>query len=224
MTARTAANGCNSNSVLSLCFCPSWPWSSAWSSCCVTCSTFWKPTRSTGNTSCASSPLCWFTTRMLSPAWEVTWERPPFTCCIGLVLHTVIPLLFRPFWWECWNALILVFCSSRWIVPKSIIRCCLRACHACFVSISSTELLSRLLTSAFEGYDLENMITAFLLARQGALEGPGIFPSYSDWFKVVYQFIVMFGLGLYFCSVLWSAAILMFCCLSCSLTNNVNLH
>ncbi|KAG8012883.1 Fanconi anemia group A protein, partial [Nibea albiflora] len=49
---------------------------------------------------------------------------------------------------------------------------------------SLRELLSRLLSSAFEGYDLENMITAFLLARQGALEGPGIFPSYSDWFKV----------------------------------------
>ncbi|XP_074533499.1 Fanconi anemia group A protein [Halichoeres trimaculatus] len=46
------------------------------------------------------------------------------------------------------------------------------------------ELLSRLLTSAFEGYDLENMITAFLLARQGALEGPAIFQSYSDWFKL----------------------------------------
>ncbi|XP_040894604.1 Fanconi anemia group A protein isoform X2 [Toxotes jaculatrix] len=46
------------------------------------------------------------------------------------------------------------------------------------------ELLSRLLSSAFEGYDLENMITAFLLARQGALEGTGIFPSYSDWFKM----------------------------------------
>ncbi|KAM7396333.1 hypothetical protein PAMP_019378 [Pampus punctatissimus] len=45
------------------------------------------------------------------------------------------------------------------------------------------ELLSRLLSSAFEGYDLENMITAFLLARQGALEGPCIFPSYGDWFK-----------------------------------------
>ncbi|KAM7414081.1 hypothetical protein PAMA_019076 [Pampus argenteus] len=45
------------------------------------------------------------------------------------------------------------------------------------------ELLSRLLSSAFEGYDLESMITAFLLARQGALEGPCIFPSYSDWFK-----------------------------------------
>lgn len=49
---------------------------------------------------------------------------------------------------------------------------------------SLRELLSRLLTSAFEGYDLENMITAFLLARQGALEGASIFPSYSEWFKM----------------------------------------
>ncbi|KAJ3596135.1 hypothetical protein NHX12_002544 [Muraenolepis orangiensis] len=46
------------------------------------------------------------------------------------------------------------------------------------------DLLGRLLTSAFEGYDLENMITAFLLARQGALEGPNFFPSYSEWFKL----------------------------------------
>lgn len=52
-----------------------------------------------------------------------------------------------------------------------------------------TELLSRLLTSAFDGYDLENMITAFLLARQGALEGPSVFPSYTDWFKVGHQFV-----------------------------------
>lgn len=49
----------------------SWLWSSAWSSCCVTCSRFWKPMKSTGNTSCASSPLCWFTTPVLSPASEV---------------------------------------------------------------------------------------------------------------------------------------------------------
>ncbi|XP_039988971.1 Fanconi anemia group A protein isoform X2 [Xiphias gladius] len=49
---------------------------------------------------------------------------------------------------------------------------------------SLRELLSRLLSSAFEGYDLESMITAFLLARQGALEGTGIFSSYSDWFKM----------------------------------------
>ncbi|XP_023253185.1 Fanconi anemia group A protein [Seriola lalandi dorsalis] len=49
---------------------------------------------------------------------------------------------------------------------------------------SLKELLSRLLSSAFESYDLENMITAFLLARQAALEGTGIFSSYSDWFKM----------------------------------------
>ncbi|KAF0040818.1 hypothetical protein F2P81_006716 [Scophthalmus maximus] len=49
---------------------------------------------------------------------------------------------------------------------------------------SLRELLSRLLTSAFEGYDLEHMITAFLLARQGALEGAAVFSSYSDWFKM----------------------------------------
>ncbi|XP_051916764.1 Fanconi anemia group A protein isoform X2 [Hippocampus zosterae] len=48
---------------------------------------------------------------------------------------------------------------------------------------SLRALLSRLLTSAFDGYDSESMITAFLLARQGALQGPAIFPSYSDWFK-----------------------------------------
>ncbi|KAF5892699.1 Fanconi anemia group A protein isoform X1, partial [Clarias magur] len=46
------------------------------------------------------------------------------------------------------------------------------------------ELLSRMLSSAFHSYDVEKMITAFLLARQGALEGPAIFPSYSDWFKL----------------------------------------
>ncbi|KAJ8252190.1 hypothetical protein COCON_G00215020 [Conger conger] len=49
---------------------------------------------------------------------------------------------------------------------------------------SLTEMLSRLLRSAFEGYDLENMITAFLLARQGALESSAIFPPYSQWFRM----------------------------------------
>ncbi|KAF4085682.1 hypothetical protein AMELA_G00097800 [Ameiurus melas] len=41
-----------------------------------------------------------------------------------------------------------------------------------------------LLSSAFYSYDVEKMITSFLLARQGALEGPAIFPSYTDWFKI----------------------------------------
>ncbi|XP_076119646.1 Fanconi anemia group A protein isoform X1 [Alosa pseudoharengus] len=48
------------------------------------------------------------------------------------------------------------------------------------------EMLSRLLSLAFEVYDLESMITAFLLARQGALEGSALFPSYSDWFKLAF--------------------------------------
>lgn len=52
------------------------------------------------------------------------------------------------------------------------------------MSAPLSELLSQLLSGAFEGYDLEGMITAFLLARQAALQGPAIFPSYSDWFKV----------------------------------------
>ncbi|XP_054885707.1 Fanconi anemia group A protein-like isoform X2 [Poeciliopsis prolifica] len=47
-----------------------------------------------------------------------------------------------------------------------------------------SEALCRLLSSAFGGYDLEKLITAFLLARQGALEGTGVFPSYTDWFKM----------------------------------------
>lgn len=49
----------------------SWLWSSAWSSCCVTCSRFWKPMKSTGNMSCASSLPCWCTTNVPSPASKV---------------------------------------------------------------------------------------------------------------------------------------------------------
>ncbi|XP_067905368.1 Fanconi anemia group A protein-like isoform X2 [Heterodontus francisci] len=45
------------------------------------------------------------------------------------------------------------------------------------------ELLARLLINSFENYELESIITAFLLARQAALEGPAVFISYSEWFK-----------------------------------------
>ncbi|XP_062442807.1 Fanconi anemia group A protein [Rhea pennata] len=45
------------------------------------------------------------------------------------------------------------------------------------------DLLSCLLIKAFENYDMENMITAFLIARQAALEGPAVFMPYSEWFK-----------------------------------------
>ncbi|NXR02244.1 FANCA protein, partial [Sagittarius serpentarius] len=45
------------------------------------------------------------------------------------------------------------------------------------------DLLSHLLIKAFENYDMENMITAFLIARQAALEGPAVFMPYPEWFK-----------------------------------------
>ncbi|KFV16734.1 Fanconi anemia group A protein, partial [Tauraco erythrolophus] len=45
------------------------------------------------------------------------------------------------------------------------------------------DLLSHLLIKAFENYDMENLITAFLIARQAALEGPAVFMPYSEWFK-----------------------------------------
>ncbi|XP_048461615.1 Fanconi anemia group A protein isoform X3 [Rhincodon typus] len=45
------------------------------------------------------------------------------------------------------------------------------------------ELLTKLLINSFENYELESIITAFLLARQAALEGPAVFISYAEWFK-----------------------------------------
>uniref|UniRef100_A0A4X2LZ92 FA complementation group A n=1 Tax=Vombatus ursinus TaxID=29139 RepID=A0A4X2LZ92_VOMUR len=46
------------------------------------------------------------------------------------------------------------------------------------------DLLAHLMIKAFESYDLESMITAFLIARQAALEGPSVFIPYAEWFKV----------------------------------------
>ncbi|KAM6430159.1 Fanconi anemia group A protein isoform 2-T2 [Liasis olivaceus] len=48
------------------------------------------------------------------------------------------------------------------------------------------ELLAGLLRKAFANYDLENMITAFLIIRQAALEGPALFPPYAEWFKLTF--------------------------------------
>lgn len=62
--------------------------------------------------------------------------------------------------------------------------------HSEFLVFTSmcSDLLSRSLKSAFDTYDVERMITSFLLARQASLEGPAVFPSYSDWFKVCHLF------------------------------------
>ncbi|XP_045628773.1 Fanconi anemia group A protein isoform X6 [Ursus americanus] len=45
------------------------------------------------------------------------------------------------------------------------------------------DWVARLLARAFESCDLDSMVTAFLVVRQAALEGPSVFPSYSDWFQ-----------------------------------------
>ncbi|XP_044111456.1 Fanconi anemia group A protein isoform X1 [Neovison vison] len=45
------------------------------------------------------------------------------------------------------------------------------------------DWVARLLARAFESCDLDSMVTAFLVARQAALEGPSVFPSYPDWFQ-----------------------------------------
>ncbi|XP_045843425.1 Fanconi anemia group A protein isoform X3 [Meles meles] len=45
------------------------------------------------------------------------------------------------------------------------------------------DWVARRLARAFESCDLDSMVTAFLVARQAALEGPSVFPSYPDWFQ-----------------------------------------
>ncbi|XP_044787114.1 Fanconi anemia group A protein isoform X3 [Bubalus bubalis] len=44
--------------------------------------------------------------------------------------------------------------------------------------------VTRLLARAFESWDLDSMVLAFLVVRQAALEGPAVFPSYAAWFQV----------------------------------------
>ncbi|KAM6177475.1 Fanconi anemia group A protein [Erethizon dorsatum] len=45
------------------------------------------------------------------------------------------------------------------------------------------DWVARLMAGAFESFHLDSMVTAFLIVRQAALEGPAVFPSYADWFK-----------------------------------------
>ncbi|XP_045674531.1 Fanconi anemia group A protein [Phyllostomus hastatus] len=46
-----------------------------------------------------------------------------------------------------------------------------------------TDWAARLLARAFESFDLDSMVTVFLVVRQAALEGPAVFPPYADWFQ-----------------------------------------
>ncbi|XP_048210859.1 Fanconi anemia group A protein isoform X2 [Perognathus longimembris pacificus] len=48
------------------------------------------------------------------------------------------------------------------------------------------DWVARLMACAFESYHLDSLVTAFLIVRQAALEGPSVFPSYADWFKACF--------------------------------------
>lgn len=55
-----------------------------------------------------------------------------------------------------------------------------------FYGYSCLDWVTCLLARAFESFDLDCMVTLFLVVRQAALEGPSVFPSYADWFQVRY--------------------------------------
>lgn len=59
-------------------------------------------------------------------------------------------------------------------------------CTFYFFGYSRLDWVTCLLTRAFESFDLDCMVTVFLVVRQAALEGPSVFPSYADWFQVRY--------------------------------------
>ncbi|KAM5262617.1 Fanconi anemia group A protein [Ctenodactylus gundi] len=62
---------------------------------------------------------------------------------------------------------------------------CVSALVVCFPEAQQLvrDWVTRLMACAFENYRLDSMVTAFLIVRQAALEGPCAFPSYADWFK-----------------------------------------
>ncbi|KAM9191848.1 Fanconi anemia group A protein [Dugong dugon] len=48
------------------------------------------------------------------------------------------------------------------------------------------DWVARLVAQAFESFDPESLVPAFLIIRQAALEGPTMFPPYADWFKATF--------------------------------------
>ncbi|XP_075393069.1 Fanconi anemia group A protein isoform X2 [Tenrec ecaudatus] len=48
------------------------------------------------------------------------------------------------------------------------------------------DWVARLVARAFENFDPESLVPAFLIERQAALEGPVFFPTYADWFKATF--------------------------------------
>ncbi|KAF5915117.1 hypothetical protein HPG69_013387, partial [Diceros bicornis minor] len=64
--------------------------------------------------------------------------------------------------------------GALWWGPCGVLSVCVRM---------KAHWVARLLARAFESCDLDSMVTAFLVVRQAALEGPSVFLSYADWFQ-----------------------------------------
>jgi hypothetical protein len=49
-----------------------------------------------------------------------------------------------------------------------------------------SDYVVTLLRGGLESSNLEDLVIAFLFARQGCYEGPHVFASYPDWFQVLH--------------------------------------
>ncbi|EQB76983.1 Fanconi anemia group A protein [Camelus ferus] len=76
---------------------------------------------------------------------------------------------------------VLETCEVNWQHVLS----CVSAMVVCLPDAQQlvTGWVARLLARAFGSCDLDSMVTAFLVVRQAALEGPSAFLSYADWFQ-----------------------------------------
>ncbi len=58
-------------------------------------------------------------------------------------------------------------------------------------------VISDMLKQGLDSFDVENIIMGFLLARQSCLEGPHVFPTYAEWFKVSFAIVTCERQSLY---------------------------
>ncbi|XP_032320532.1 Fanconi anemia group A protein isoform X2 [Camelus ferus] len=80
---------------------------------------------------------------------------------------------------------VLETCEVNWQHVLS----CVSAMVVCLPDAQQlvTGWVARLLARAFGSCDLDSMVTAFLVVRQAALEGPSAFLSYADWFQASFS-------------------------------------
>ncbi|NXX85533.1 FANCA protein, partial [Urocolius indicus] len=123
-----------------------------------------------------------------NPSWKVSdaihlqkeWSFAR-TCSLLTTLYRKLFVAFSAKESICQLQQVLETCEVNW---QHVLSCVstLAVCQAEAEQLFK-DLLNHLLVKAFENYDMENMITAFLIARQAALEGPAVFMPYAEWFK-----------------------------------------